>query len=41
MAVLVPIARGEVVVQHGTRHAWRNPTSEPATVAFFVVGTDP
>ena len=39
--VLVPIARGEVVVQHGTRHAWRNPTSEPATVAFFVVGTDP
>jgi mannose-6-phosphate isomerase-like protein (cupin superfamily) len=37
--VLVPIARGEVVVQNGTRHAWRNLTSEPATVAFFVVGS--
>jgi hypothetical protein len=37
--VLVPIARGEVVVQNGTRHAWRNLTSAPATVAFFVVGS--
>jgi hypothetical protein len=38
--VLVPLARGDVVVQNGTRHGWRNPTSEPATVAFFALGSD-
>ncbi len=27
---------GDVVVQNGVRHAWRNPTEEPA-VAFFVL----
>lgn len=29
---------GDVVVQNGTRHAWRNPTSEAATAFFVLVG---
>jgi Cupin domain len=36
--VLVPLGRGDVVVQNGTRHAWRNLTDVPATIAFFTVG---
>jgi mannose-6-phosphate isomerase-like protein (cupin superfamily) len=36
--VLVPLARGDVVVQNATRHAWRNPGDEPATIVFFTVG---
>ncbi|TKC79239.1 cupin domain-containing protein [Trinickia terrae] len=28
----------DVVVQNGTRHAWRNKSDAPATVAFFMVG---
>ena len=28
----------DVVVQNGTRHAWRNRSDAPATVAFFMVG---
>ncbi len=28
----------DVVVQQGTRHAWRNKTDAPATVAFFMIG---
>jgi hypothetical protein len=28
----------DVVVQHGTRHAWRNKTDRPATVAFVLIG---
>lgn len=31
---------GDVVVQNGTRHAWRNPGSEPATVFFVLIGAD-
>jgi hypothetical protein len=34
----VSLGRGDVVIQNGTRHAWRNPTGAPATVAFFCVG---
>jgi hypothetical protein len=34
----VVLQRGDVAIQNATRHAWRNPTDEPATVAFFVVG---
>jgi len=30
---------GDVVVQNGTRHAWRNPGSAPATVAFILIGS--
>ena len=29
---------GDVVVQNGTRHAWRNPGTGPATVFFVMVG---
>jgi hypothetical protein len=29
---------GDVVIQNGTRHAWRNPTARPTTVAFVLVG---
>ncbi|MFT0171464.1 cupin domain-containing protein [Paraburkholderia mimosarum] len=28
----------DVVIQNGTRHAWRNKSSSPATVIFFMVG---
>ncbi len=28
---------GDVVVQNGTRHAWRNPTDEPAVLAFVLL----
>lgn len=30
---------GDVVVQNGTRHAWRNPTDKPATVAVVLMNT--
>ena len=33
----VHLSTGDVVVQDGIRHAWRNPTSEPATVFFVLV----
>jgi hypothetical protein len=29
---------GDVVIQHGTRHAWRNRGSAPALVAFVLIG---
>jgi Cupin domain len=32
------LTRGDVVVQLGARHAWRNKTDRPATVAFVLVG---
>lgn len=32
------LRRGDIVVQNGTRHAWRNRTDKPATVAFVLVG---
>lgn len=31
---------GDVVVQQRTRHAWRNRGTEPARLAFVLVGTD-
>lgn len=30
---------GDIVVQNGTRHAWRNPGTRPATVFFVLIGT--
>jgi mannose-6-phosphate isomerase-like protein (cupin superfamily) len=30
---------GDIVVQNGTRHAWRNPGTSPATVFFALIGT--
>jgi hypothetical protein len=32
------LTRGDVVVQLGARHAWRNKTVRPAIVAFVLVG---
>jgi hypothetical protein len=31
----------DVVVQHGTRHAWRNKSARAATVAFVLIGAAP
>jgi hypothetical protein len=30
--------RGDVVVQNGTRHAWRNKSTKPVTMLFFLNG---
>lgn len=32
------VRAGDIVVQNGTRHAWRNKTGKPATVAFVLIG---
>ena len=32
------VRAGDIVVQNGTRHAWRNRTGRPATVAFVLIG---
>ncbi|MCY1310380.1 hypothetical protein D9M70_605620 [compost metagenome] len=29
---------GDVVIQNGTRHAWRNKSSNPAKAIFFMIG---
>jgi mannose-6-phosphate isomerase-like protein (cupin superfamily) len=29
---------GDIVVQHGTRHAWRNHTNKPATLVAILIG---
>jgi mannose-6-phosphate isomerase-like protein (cupin superfamily) len=34
----VHLRTGDTVVQNGTRHAWRNKSSEPCRVVFFLVG---
>jgi hypothetical protein len=34
----VKLVRNEVVVQQGTRHAWRNKGTAPATMLFVLVG---
>jgi hypothetical protein len=35
---IVSLVAGDVVVQCGSRHAWRNHTNEPAIAAFVIVG---
>jgi hypothetical protein len=32
------LKRGDVVVQNGTRHAWRNKGTKPVTILFFLNG---
>ena len=32
------LRRGDVVVQNGTRHAWRNKGTKPVTMLFFLNG---
>jgi mannose-6-phosphate isomerase-like protein (cupin superfamily) len=34
----VRLKRGDVVVQNGTRHAWRNKGTKPVTMLFFLNG---
>jgi mannose-6-phosphate isomerase-like protein (cupin superfamily) len=34
----VHLEQGDCVVQNGTRHAWRNRSSEPCVMAFAMVG---
>lgn len=34
----VELGPGDTVVQNGTRHAWRNPFAEPATLLVVLVG---
>ncbi|MGY1917504.1 cupin domain-containing protein [Pseudomonas tolaasii] len=31
---------GDIVVQTGTRHAWRNPSNQPARLLFVMVGAN-
>lgn len=32
--------QGDTVIQNGTRHAWRNKSSRPATLAFILIGAE-
>ncbi|UIJ83272.1 cupin domain-containing protein [Rhizobium leguminosarum] len=36
--VIVNLERGDTFVQHGARHAWRNPNDKPATIAVVLLG---
>jgi quercetin dioxygenase-like cupin family protein len=36
----VRLVAGDSVVQNGTRHGWRNKSSQPATLALFMVGAN-
>ena len=36
----VHLPPGDIVVQNGTRHAWRNKSDQPTTMAFVLVGAD-
>ncbi|UZX03252.1 cupin domain-containing protein [Arthrobacter sp. CDRTa11] len=35
------LRQGDIIVQNGTRHAWRNHTDQPATVFFVLIGRKP
>ncbi len=35
---MVELKPGDVVIQNGTRHAWRNLGTRPATLAFVLIG---
>ena len=36
----VCLKQGSIVIQNGTRHAWRNKRSEPCVMAFIMVGAE-
>ena len=36
----VKLNTGDVVVQHGARHAWRNKSDRPATIAAILIGAN-
>jgi hypothetical protein len=35
-----PLSAGDIVIQNGTRHGWRNRSDRPATVAFVLIGAE-
>jgi mannose-6-phosphate isomerase-like protein (cupin superfamily) len=37
----VELGPGDTVVQNGTRHRWRNPFDEPATLVVVLIGATP
>lgn len=37
---LIHLSQGDTVVQNASRHAWRNLSQEPATLAVVMVGTE-
>lgn len=37
---VVHLRQGDVMIQHGTRHGWRNKGSKPAKLAFVLIGGD-
>jgi quercetin dioxygenase-like cupin family protein len=36
---VVELAAGDCLVQNGTRHAWRNNTDQPCTLAVVLIGS--
>lgn len=34
----IDLKRGDVLIQYGTRHAWRNRSDAPATLIFVLIG---
>lgn len=37
----IVVGPGDVIVQHGTRHAWRNRTDQPARLLAVLIGAGP
>lgn len=37
---MVNLSKGDILVQYGTRHAWRNVSNEPATMIFVLIGAN-
>jgi quercetin dioxygenase-like cupin family protein len=35
-----PLSAGDIVIQNGTRHAWRNRSGLAATMAFVLIGAE-
>ncbi len=34
------LSAGDIVIQNGTRHAWRNRSDQPVTMAFVLIGAE-
>ncbi|CAM5299683.1 hypothetical protein SPURM210S_04146 [Streptomyces purpurascens] len=35
-----PLSAGDIVIQNGTRHAWRNRSGRAATMVFVLIGAE-
>ncbi|MFJ8360860.1 cupin domain-containing protein [Streptomyces sp. NPDC093984] len=35
-----PLSAGDIVIQNGTWHGWRNRSGEPVTMAFVLIGAE-